>query len=127
MVPENNIVNSSNVDANFDFNYIFNCNNDIHTNENFSQETTSGSNEDIENKDNFNYVNTTNSYISYYYTNIDQLAIKSTNKKEELKLIVSEEKPDLIGITEILSQNNKDFMPAELKVDDYDCFYTENL
>ena len=49
VVPENNIVNSSksNVDVDFHFNDIFNCNNDIHTNDSFSQETNSGSNADI--------------------------------------------------------------------------------
>ena len=48
--------------------------------------------------------NTIPSYISYYYTNIDQLAVKSTNKMDELKHIINNENPDLLGITEILSK-----------------------
>ena len=122
VVPVNNLDNSPdvNVNVNFDFNDFndtFKCNK-----ENYNEDIKPNN----KNKDNFNNVNTINSYISYYYTNIDQLAIKSTNKMEELKLIVSDEKPDLIGITEILSKNNKDFTPAELKLTGYDCFYTED-
>ena len=67
--------------------------------------------------------------ISYYYTNIDQLAIKSTCKLDELKNIANEENPDLIGVTEILSKNNtyNDITAAELNIDGYDCFYQEDL
>ena len=69
--------------------------------------------------------NTIPSYISYYYTNIDQLAVKSTNKMDELKHIINNENPDLLGITEILSKCCKDITPAELKIEGYDCFYSE--
>ena len=67
-------------------------------------------------------------FISYYYTNIDQLAIKSTNKMDELKHLAEEEKPDLIGVTEILSKStsNRDITAAELKIEGYDCFYCED-
>ncbi len=59
-------------------------------------------------------------YLNCLYTNADSL----TNKLDELKGLVKDTQPDLIGITEVKPKNNRyNIGPAELKLDGYVIFH----
>ena len=59
--------------------------------------------------------------LSCFYSNIDSFL----NKREEIKVRIEEESPDVIGFTEIKSKNPRYVLQEpELVIDGYDCWHT---
>ena len=57
-----------------------------------------------------------------YYSNLDTI----TNKKQEIKDLISNEKPDIICFTEILNKRDPNIEKAELQLEGYDLFLGKN-
>ena len=57
-------------------------------------------------------------FYNIYYSNLDTL----TNKKCELKNLVSQEEPDIICLTEILNKRDPTMQKSELQIQGYDLF-----
>ena len=63
-------------------------------------------------------MSTNNYYYSIYYSNLDTI----TNKKQEIKHLVTNESPDIICFTEILNKRDPNIEKAELQIEGYDLF-----